>query len=113
MRTTFSALAVALVIAVAAPTASAKVRLLSVVSPISHGSYATLVARVSSSRAICSIRVQYKSGWSHARGLSSKRASAGRVSWRWKVGTNTTPGRWPIYVSCGAAGSFRTSFVVT
>jgi hypothetical protein len=29
------------------------------------------------------------------------------------VGTNTTPGRWPIQVECGSAGSFLTSFVVT
>jgi hypothetical protein len=27
------------------------------------------------------------------------------------VGTRTTPGRWPIDISCGAAGSL--SFVVT
>jgi hypothetical protein len=29
------------------------------------------------------------------------------------VGTNTTPGRRPILVTCGKAGSLRTSFVVT
>jgi hypothetical protein len=28
------------------------------------------------------------------------------------VGTNTTGGRWPIFVSCGAAGAVETSFVV-
>jgi hypothetical protein len=28
------------------------------------------------------------------------------------VGGNTTLGRWPITVSCGSAGSFRTSFQV-
>jgi hypothetical protein len=28
------------------------------------------------------------------------------------VGTRTTPGRWGIVVSCGSAGTLRTSFVV-
>jgi hypothetical protein len=29
------------------------------------------------------------------------------------VGTRTTPGRWPIDINCGGAGSVHTSFVVT
>jgi len=57
--------------------------------------------------------VYYKSGPSHAAGLYPKRPVGGRVSWTWKVGTRTTPGRWPIRVSCGSAGSFRTSFRTT
>jgi hypothetical protein len=106
------ALAVVAPASVAGPSASARVRLVSVTSPASPGSHATLVARVTSSRVLCSIRVQYKSGPSQARGLYAKRPSVGRVSWTWMVGTRTTPGRWPIYVSCGSAGSFSTSFVV-
>ncbi len=93
-------------------TADARVRLVNVTSPINHGAYATLVAAVSPSR-LCSIAVYYKSGRSHAKGLYSKRPIRGRVSWTWKVGTNTTPGRWPIVVSCGSAGTLRTSFRVT
>ena len=93
-------------------TAEGTARLVRVTSPISRGSYATLVARVAPSR-LCSITVSYKSGPSTARGLYAKRPSGGRVSWTWKVGTRTTPGRWPIRVACGSAGSFRTSFVVT
>jgi hypothetical protein len=46
-------------------------------------------------------------------GLFAQRARAGRISWTSKVGTRTTPGRWPVDVSCGAAGSLHTSFVVT
>jgi hypothetical protein len=92
-------------------SASARVRLLSVTSPASPGSYATLRASVSPSRT-CSITVYYKSGPSHAQGLYPKRPVNGRVSWTWKVGTRTTPGRWPIVVSCGPAGTLRTSFVV-
>jgi hypothetical protein len=92
--------------------ADARVRLVSVTSPIRHGAYATLVAAVSPAR-MCSIAVYYKSGRSVARGLYPKRPIGGRVSWTWKVGTRTTPGRWPIIVSCGSAGTLRTSFRVT
>jgi hypothetical protein len=101
------------VIAGSAGASSASVRLVRVTSPVSAGSYATLVARVVPSRVTCSITVYYKSGPSHAAGLYSKRPVAGRVSWTWKVGTRTTPGRWPIRVSCGAAGVLRTSFRTT
>jgi hypothetical protein len=95
------------------PAAPATVRLVKVTSPISAGSYATLTASVSRRSVTCSITVYYKSGASSAAGLYSKRPSGGRVSWTWKVGTRTTPGRWPIVVSCGPAGTLRTSFVVT
>jgi micrococcal nuclease len=56
--------------------------------------------------------VYYKSGPSVAQGLYSKRPKAGKVSWTWMVGTNTTSGRWPIAVNCGAAGKLHTSFLV-
>ena len=72
----------------------------------------SLTARVASSRVTCSITVYYKTTISHAKGLYPKRPIRGRVSWTWLVGTRTTPGRWPIYVRCGAAGSLRTSFRV-
>jgi hypothetical protein len=104
-------LTIAVVVILALPaTASALVRLAAVTSPISHGSYATLTVMVSPA-ATCSITVYYKSGASRAAGLYPKRGS--RISWTWKVGTRTTPGRWPIIVSCGAAGTLRTSFAVT
>jgi len=103
---------VALLAALAIPaTAAARVRLISVTSPIGAGSYARLTASVSPSRT-CSITVEYKSGPSHAAGLYPKPPVGGRVSWTWKVGTRTTPGRWPIVVSCGSAGTLHTSFVV-
>jgi len=94
---------------VAVATAEARVRVVSVTSPISRGNSATLTVS-SSSR--CAIIVVYKSGASVAKGLYPKSPSGGRVSWTWKVGTNTTPGRWPIVVSCGRSGTLRTSFVV-
>jgi hypothetical protein len=105
------ALTAALVLALLLPAvASARVRLVSVTSPINHGAYATLTVSVSRV-ATCSIAVYYKSGPSSAAGLYPKRGR--RISWTWKVGTRTTPGRWPIIVTCGSAGSLRTSFVVT
>jgi hypothetical protein len=112
MRLRTVLLALLLAAALAAPsTAVAKVRLVKVTSPVGAGSYAVLTAAVSPN-ARCSITVSYKSGPSRARGLAPKRSVGGRVSWSWKVGTRTTSGRWPILVSCGRAGSLRTSFVV-
>jgi hypothetical protein len=111
MRTRWILLISLLAVALALPAAaSARVRLITVSSPASAGSYATLTASVSPSRT-CSITVYYKSGPSHAQGLYSKRPVGGRISWTWKVGTRTTPGRWAIVVSCGSAGTLRTSFV--
>ena len=102
----------AALVATAAP-ASASVRLVRIdPQPAYRGNPVTLTARVSSSRVTCSITVEYKSGPSRAKGLYPKRPIRGRVSWTWLVGTRTTPGRWPIYVRCGAAGSLRTSFRV-
>jgi hypothetical protein len=113
----FAVMAIVVPIAATASSATASssvVRLVHVTSPISAGSYATLVAHVSPSSVTCSIAVYYKSGKSTAAGLRPlRRPVAGRVSWTWKVGTRTTPGRWPIYVRCGSAGTLRTSFRVT
>ncbi|TGA99457.1 hypothetical protein E4665_03800 [Sporolactobacillus shoreae] len=48
------------------------------------------------------INVYYKTGKSKAQGLGAKKTnSKGYVSWRWKVGTNTTPGTWKVYVKLG------------
>src|SRR3954452_1452169 len=76
---------------------TATARLVSVTSPVSPGSYAKLVGHVVPARR-CTITVIYMSGSPHASGLYPKRPRHGRVSWRWMVGTNTTAGRWPIYV---------------
>ncbi len=51
----------------------------------------------------CTITVTYKSGPSQAHGLDPKSGDKdGIVSWAWIVGTNTTPGEWPINVTCSA-----------
>jgi hypothetical protein len=89
---------------------SAGVRLVHVMSPVSAGSDASLTVSVSPAQT-CAITVYYKSGPSQAAGLYPQRGVG--ITWTWRVGTRTTPGRWPILVSCSKTGSLRTSFVVT
>ncbi len=94
---------------------TAGVTIVSLTSPVSRGSTASLVARASPGAA-CTITVTYKSGPSKASGLTPKTASsAGSVSWSWKIGTSTTLGTWPAKVTCTANGvvsSATKSFVV-
>jgi hypothetical protein len=91
------------------------ITLISVTSPAVPFTDATLTVSTAPG-ANCSIVVHYKSGPSRAKGLVPKVASvSGRVSWTWRVGSNTTPGRWPIVVACEAGmdrGELRTSFEV-
>ena len=98
-----------------AQAADLLITLISVTSPAAPFSDATLTISTTPG-ANCSIVVRYKSGPSRAKGLLPKMASSsGRVSWTWRVGSNTTPGRWPIVVTCekGADhGELRTSFEV-
>lgn len=77
-----------------------------------RGSNATLQVKTAANTS-CSIEVDYKSGPSTAAGLVTKNSDgAGNVSWTWKVGANTTPGSWPITVTCGN-GSGQTQINVT
>jgi micrococcal nuclease len=79
---------------------------------VAHGQNATLQVKTAPNTS-CSIEVDYKSGPSTAAGLVPKTSdSAGNVSWTWKVGANTTPGAWPITVTCGGA-SGQTHITVT
>lgn len=97
--------------AFAAPTVATTARLVGVTSPARRNADAALVARVVPARR-CTIAVLYKNGPSHAQGLGPKRPFHGYVVWKWRVGGNTTLGKWPIQVDCGSAGSFRTHFRV-
>jgi hypothetical protein len=79
---------------------------------VGRGSNATLQVKTAPNTS-CSIEVDYKSGPSTAAGLVVKTSDgAGNVNWTWKVGANTTPGAWPITVTCGAA-SAQTHITVT
>ena len=70
-----------------------------------RGQAATLIVRTSPNTA-CTIEVDYKSGPSNAQGLAPKNSDgAGNVSWTWIVGTRTTPGQWPITVTCGSGSN--------
>jgi hypothetical protein len=68
---------------------------------VSPNEYASLTVSVSP-RARCTIRVEYDTVVSKARGLGAKTGS--RLTWRWKVGSATHAGRWPVTVDCGKSG---------
>jgi micrococcal nuclease len=92
----------AAVLALVLPTvASAAVRKVSFTTVVSPNDYASLTVNVSP-RARCTIKVVYDTTVSHARGLGPKTGS--RITWRWKVGSSTHPGRWPVTVDCGSSG---------
>jgi hypothetical protein len=98
-----------------AEAADLPITLISVTSPAVPFSDATLTISTTPG-ANCSIIVHYKSGPSRAKGLVPQVAGgSGRVSWRWRVGSNSTPSRWPIVVTCDKGpdhGELRTSFEV-
>jgi uncharacterized protein (DUF58 family) len=111
MRRAVLILVVALALVVTA-AASASVRLVAKTSRVKAGATASLTVKVSPARR-CSISVYYKTVVSRAKGLNKKTPKGGRVTWTWKVGSNTTPGRHRIVISCGSAGKLNTSFVTT
>ena len=79
---------------------------------VARGHSATLQVRTAPNTS-CSIEVDYKSGPATAAGLGPATSSAaGNVSWTWRVGANTTPGSWPITVTCSGA-SAKTNINVT
>jgi len=91
-------LAVALTLVAAA---SAGVRKVSFTASVSPNDYASLTVQVSP-KARCTIRVVYDTTVSHARGLGAKTGT--KITWRWKVGSSTHAGRWPVTVDCGKSG---------
>ncbi|WEG12230.1 thermonuclease family protein [Pullulanibacillus sp. KACC 23026] len=65
---------------------------------VKHGQYASVTVKTKHG-AKGTIEVDYKSGPSHASGLGAKTAnSSGMISWKWRVGTNTTPGKYPVII---------------
>jgi hypothetical protein len=98
---------VALVVATAAlvllfpASGTAVVRKMSFTAMVSPSHYARLQVAVAPV-ARCTITVIYDTGASEARGLGPKRG--GSITWRWRVGSNTNPGRWPVHVDCRKSG---------
>src|SRR3989454_669618 len=92
-----------------------EVKLVSLSSPVSPGNPASITIKTVAS-ARCQITVQYLSGPSKAKGLVPQTAdSEGQVTWTWLVGSRTTPGTWPIIVTClsgKSQGRLQTSFIV-
>jgi hypothetical protein len=87
-----------------APAAAASPTLIlrwsALTSSIRAGTYATATVQTTVG-AKCGIVVRYASTTSKAAGLITKTAPAGgRLSWRWKTGTNTTAGSWRVTVTC-------------
>lgn len=81
----------------------------SVTSPVKAGSYASVTIRTTPG-AYCTITVYYPSGPSTASGLEPKTAGQnGIVTWTWKVGTRTTPGRHRIVITASLCGQTRTT----
>ena len=91
-------LVLALVVTASASATVRTVRFTKIVSP---NDYASLTVKVAP-RARCTIKVVYETTVSRAKGLGAK--SGGLITWRWKVGSNTNPGRWPVTVNCGKSG---------
>jgi hypothetical protein len=68
------------------------------------------VSVVVTPRVRCSIGVYYTTRRSEAKGLGPKRGAT--ITWRWRVGTNTIPGRFPVRIDCGASGKTQTTIRV-
>jgi hypothetical protein len=92
-----------------------QITLVKLSSPVRPGDGASITIQTAP-KATCLITVRYKSGPSRARGLGPQEADVqGSVAWTWRVGSRTTPGRWPITVTCssgGRQGTLETAFVV-
>jgi len=92
---------VCVVAGVVAAAAMASVRKVSFTGTVSPSDYATLTVQVSP-KARCTITVIYDTVVSEAKGLSPKTGT--KITWRWKVGSATHSGRWPVRVDCGKSG---------
>jgi len=109
--------ALALVVVATAPASPLRqecnpycpITVVSFTSVVSRNDYATLKVNVRP-RARCTIKVVYSTGASSAAGLRAK--IGGLITWRWKVGSTTKLGRWPVIVDCGPASSRFTLRVV-
>jgi len=96
-----SVLLVVLVGLVLVASAGAAVRKVTFTATVSPNDYASLTVTVAP-KARCTIKVVYDTVTSKAKGLGAK--SGTQITWRWKVGSATHAGRWPVTVDCGKSG---------
>jgi len=88
------------------------IAIVSLTSPISRGSNATITINTTPN-VLCTITVYYKSGPSEAKGLEPKNSDGnGNCTWSWKVGARTTHGDWKIVITAGSE-NIETYFTVT
>jgi hypothetical protein len=87
-----------------------------VTSPVARGGSAEAHLQTMPG-AMCTIAVMSRPEPSSAAGLGPQTANAsGMVVWTWMVGTNTTPGTWPIEAMCtlnSATGKTSSAITVT
>jgi len=84
----------------------APLELVAMTSPVPRSTTASLTIQTAAA-AGCVIQVRYRSGPSRAGGLEPKTAdSNGRITWSWRVGSQTALGEWPVEVAC-ESGSQR------
>ena len=103
-------LAAAVAALIVVSSASASVRKVKLTATVATGDTASLTVKVSP-KSRCTIRVEYDTVVSRAKGLGAKRG--GTITWSWRVGTNTHLGRWPVKVDCGKAGKLTLRLRVT
>lgn len=97
--------AIVVLLASLGPAAAfAAVRKASFTARVHPGDEAALTVAVSP-RSRCTIEVVYDTTVSHAKGLGAK--TGARITWRWKVGSATNPGSWPVTVDCGQSGKLN------
>jgi hypothetical protein len=96
-------------VAALAPSAGATVRVTKAPGRVLVGELASVTVAVKPT-ARCTIGVYYTTRKSEAAGLGPKRAAT--IIWRWRVGTNTIPGRFPVRIDCGSSGKAQTTIRV-
>lgn len=110
MRTAWVCLLLVALSLLVAASAAGSVKRVAFTSTVAPNDYATLTVAVTP-KARCTIKVVYDTTTSHARGLGAK--TGAKVTWRWKIGSSTHAGRWPVTVDCGKAGKLNLRLRVT
>jgi hypothetical protein len=93
-----------------AAAAGAAVRVTKSPGRVAAGEYASVSVAVRPP-ARCTIGVYYTTRKSEAAGLGAKSGSS--ITWRWRVGTATLPGSFPVKIDCGNSGKTQTTIRVT
>lgn len=102
MRGVVALLTVGLVAATVTTTAAATVRRVSFTSVVAPTGYVTLKVQVSP-KARCKISVVYDEIQISSEEMLGPKAGT-TITWRWRVGSMTPSGRWPVTVYCGKSG---------